>query len=481
MRFACLALVLLLQDTDPVATFAGSLKPGDDELVKRFQAAIRTRAGRVVLSDRASRMSEELRKRAEKNALADWFLGHFEEVDGRYRLRAGQEEWRLGTIEAYAKYQAEVGRLEPVLKEIAGKLVDAPEVNARLKAYLSHPAAPHVIYYRDLRPKATPDVYVLQKAVGQFVAPDADGKLIVPEGMRARATAAKTLASALVKTAAAASVPFAAACEKLTAVDELNARIKAAVKDPLFLGLVLKKAAGEFNPEAADEQAQKIHDTADLLVGQVEDGIVGGRVKEEAREEVRAILDNYDAHKKRAAILREPARQLARMIKAEDALAKELGDLLQTDIVLALLSQEIRGGDGDAIAIVKARIQEVLIETADGKLRIHPDREAEAAGEIKDPAKAFRDEEQALRLVSEHGARIEDAELRAAFTAPYGRFVVEDEAKAALAAKTTDGLGAWIARHFENGALKPGSRAELEGVLSQVKALEAKAANDDLK
>src|SRR5688572_10636863 len=134
MRFASLALILLLQDTDPVATFAGSLKPGDDDLVKRFQAAIQTRAGRVVLSDRAARMSDDLRKRAEKNALSDWFLGRFEEVDGRYRLRAGREEWRRDTIEAHAKYRAEIARVEPVLKEIAGKLVDAPEVNARLKA-----------------------------------------------------------------------------------------------------------------------------------------------------------------------------------------------------------------------------------------------------------------------------------------------------------------------------------------------------------
>ncbi|HEX7896335.1 MAG TPA: hypothetical protein VF950_01050 [Planctomycetota bacterium] len=481
MRFACLALVLMLQDTDPVAKFADSLKPGDDDLVKRFQTAVKTRAGRVVLSDRAARMSDELRKRAEKSALPDWFLRHFEDVDGRFRLRAGQEEWRRDTLAAFESYQVEIERLKPVLKDVASKLVDVPEINARLKAYLSHPAAPHVIYYRDLRPKATPDVYVLQKAVGQFVAPDADGRLIVPEGLRAHATAAKTLAGALVKAAAEASKPFAAACEKLTAVDDLNARIKAAVKDPLFLGLVLKKAAGEFKPESADEQAQKIRDTADQLVGQVEDGIADGRVKEEAREQVREILDNYDAHKKRAALLREPARQLARMIKAEDALAKELGEMLQTDIVLALLSQEIRGGDGDAIALLKERIREGLTETADGKLRIHPDREAEAAGEIKDPAKAFRDEEKALRLVSEHGGRIEDAELKAAFTAPYGRFVVEDEAKAALAAKTPDGLGAWIARHFENGALKAGSRAELEGILAQVKALEAKAANDDLK
>src|SRR5687768_16664108 len=217
MRFACLALALLIQDQDPVTTFADSLRPGDDVLVKSFQAAIRTPAGRVALSDRAARMSDELRARDEKNALPDWFLRHFEEVDGRYRLRAGREEWRQDTLDAHAKYQAEIARLEPVLKEISAKLVDAPEVNARLKAYLGHPSAPHVIYYRDLRPKATPDVYVLQKQVGRFLAPDADGRLIVPEGFREHATAAKTLAAALVKAAETASVPFAKACEKLTA------------------------------------------------------------------------------------------------------------------------------------------------------------------------------------------------------------------------------------------------------------------------
>jgi hypothetical protein len=481
MRFACLALMLLVQDPDPVAKFADTLRPGEDELLKTFQAALKTPAGRVALSDRTARVADELRKSAEKNALPDWFLGHFEEVDGRYRLRAGQEEWRRDAIEAYDKYRMEIARLEPMMKEIASKLVDAPEVNARLKAYLGHPSAPHVIYYRDLRPKATPDVYVLRKQIGQFLAPDADGKLIVPEGRREIATAVKTLVGALVKTAATASAPFAKACEKLTAADDLNARIKAASKDPLFLAWVLKKAAGEFKPETAEEQAQKIRDTADSLVGQVENGIVDGRVKAEGRDEVTGLLDQYDVLKRRSAMLREPARQLARMIKAEDALAKELGELLQTDIVLALLSQEIEGGEGDATALLQAKIKEVLTETADGKLRIHPDREAEAGGEIKDPATAFRGEAEALRLVSEHGARIEDAELKAAFTAPYGRFVVEEEAKAALAAKSPDGLGAWIARHFEGGRLRSGSRAEIEGILSKAKALEAKAAKDDLK
>lgn len=484
MRFACLALALALssaQDPDPVATFADSLRPGEDELARRFQAALKTRAGRLVLSDRAAQEAERLRRRAEKNALQDWFLGRFEGIDGRYRLKAGQEEWRKDTLAAYESYRAEIAKLEPAMKDIAAKLVDAPEVNARLKAMLLHPAAPHVIYYKDLRPKATPDVYVLLKQVGQFLAPDADGRLIVPESRRGLATAAKTLVDALVESASTASVSVAKACEKLTAVDELNDRIKAALKDPLFLGLVLKKAAGEFNPESAEEQARKIRDTADALVDQVEDGIVGGRVKEEGREELRTLLDHYDARKKKAAILREPARRLARMIKPEDALAKALGERLQTDLVLALLGEEIQGGEGDATALLKAKVSEVLIETPEGKLRIHPDREAETAGELKNPERAFRDEEKALKLVSEHGARVEDVDLKAAFTAPYGRFVVEEEAKAAFAARTFDGLGAWIAKHFENGTFKAGSRAEIEAVLSQAKAVEAKAASDDLK
>lgn len=480
MRVACLALLLLVQE-DPVSRFADSLRPGDDDLVKRFQAAIRTPAGRVVISDRAAKETERLRQRAEKNALQDWFLGRFEAVDGRYRLKASQGEWRKDTLAAHESYRAELARLEPAMKEIAAKLVDAPEVNARLKAMLLHPAAPHVIYYKDLRPKATPDVYVLRKAVGAFLAPDADGRLIVPESRRELATAARTLADALVKTAATASVSLSKACEKLTAVDELNDRIKAAAKDPLFIGLVLKKAAGEFKPESAEEQSRKIRDVADTLMDQVDDGIVDGRVKEEGREEVRGLLDHYDAHKKKAAILREPARRLAKMIKPEDALAKELGELLQSDIVLALLGQEIEGGGGDAAALLQAKVKEVLVETPEGKLRVHPDREAETAGELKNPERAFRDEEKALTLVAEHGARIEDLELKAAFTAPFGRFVVEEEAKAAFAARTFDGLGAWIARHFENGTPKPASRSEIEDVLAQVKALEAKAANDDLK
>ena len=158
MRSLVLVLFVAMVPQDDLdgrlEAFAKQLAPDSDPVVARFQKAVGTRPGKIVLRDRIEKSAEGLRSQSERDAVPDYFRAHFEEVGSAWRLRKGQEDFRRRIVEDYKLSKADIDRIRPVVKEVADNLVDEPEINVRLKKWLTHPATVDLFYLRDLKGKA---------------------------------------------------------------------------------------------------------------------------------------------------------------------------------------------------------------------------------------------------------------------------------------------------------------------------------------
>src|SRR6185503_8368098 len=269
MRPIALALLLSLTPQDDVDGrldgFGRQIVPGGDPTVVRFQKAVATRPGKIVLRDRIEKSAETLRRESERDAVPEYFRTRLDEVGGAFKLRKGQEEFRRRLIEDYKTSKAEIERIRPMVKEVADNMADTPEINAKLKKYLSHPATVDALYLRDLRQRSRPDIYVILKKLGELFAQSEDGKFYIPDARQDLAEKFCRVGTAMMDATRDVSTQLGAVCEKLAAVDDLHQRLKKAGADPLFACMLLKKSIENADINDIEPAIQKLRGSSDEL------------------------------------------------------------------------------------------------------------------------------------------------------------------------------------------------------------------------
>lgn len=492
MRLLVLALPVLLafspqDELDPrIDAFAGKIVPAGDETVARFQKALRTRAGKIVLRDRIEKAAEALRGRSERDAVPDYFKARFDEVNGAYRLRSGQEEYRRQILEDFAACKADMDRIRPIVKEVADNLVDTPEVNAKLKQYLSHPSTVDAVYLGDLRQKSRPDLYVILRKLGEIFTQAEDGRFYIPEARAETADKFVKMGRAILETSTSVSGQLVKTCETVAAIDDLHKRLKAAAADPLFAMVILKDALSNADPADLDPVLRKLKEQSEELTRKLpevfEQTPEGKVLIDKAYEGVAKLLTTYEKARGKASLLREPGRQLADRLRDGDERLETFRRMLRSDAILILLDVDVGGEEADPVKYVTAQIRKAVAKGADGKYRVLPEVADHLQSEMKDPVRQGEKEDRAFRIVSMYGEKIEDKELREVFTARYGRFEVERTMKELLSVRTYDGLKSWTGKHFDAAfTLKAGSRGEIEAILAEIDRLEKESKKNDLK
>jgi hypothetical protein len=494
MRLLVLALpVLLAFAPDELDTridaFAGKINPGGDETVARFQKAAGTRPGKIVLRDRFEKAAEELRSRSERDAVPEYFRTFFEDAGDVYRLRKGQDEYRRRLIEDFAGCKADMDRIRPVIKEVADNLADTPEINAKLKAYLSLPSIVEQLYLGDLRQKARPDIYLILRKLGDLFAQAEDGRFYIPEARHEVADRFVRIGRALLEATKSTSGQLKSACDSLVGLDDTHQRLKAAAPDPLFSMVFLKPAFDNADLNDLDPALQKLKDLTEELTRKLpevfETTPKGKVLTEKACDGVAKALEKYDRAKYKVGLLRAPGRQLASRLRDSDERTETFRQMFQSDAVLSLLDVDVGGEEADLVKYVVAKIKQAVSKDADGKYRVLPEVSETLNRELKDPAKTAAKQDRAFKVVSMHGDKIEDKALREIFTSRYGVAEVERTMKERLSVRSYDGLQSWVERHFEAAGssytLRAASRGEIDAILKEVERLESESKKNDLK
>jgi hypothetical protein len=493
MRFALAALATLLvapqEDLDRrMEEFASKIDPGTDETVARFKKALKAPPGKIALRERVEKAADALRRRAERDALPDFFASHFTESEGRYQLRAGREEWRRRLLDGHAIYLEEVARITPFLRQVASEVADEPGVTGTVKKLLSHESSPHLFYVMVILGKSRPTVYTFQKELGELFVMAEDGSFTVAESRMELGKQYARVGNAMVDGIERAADALKKAAETLAPFDDLHKRLKEVAGDPLFAAVILK---GALKPDENDLEGypDKVKAAVDELLRRLpevfRDSPQGKVLVEDKCDGVEEALKKYDELRKRAAPLRDPAREFASRIRGGDDVSRGFKRLLQCDAVIVSLDH-VGENIVDPVAALKGQIDKVLVKGPDGKYRVPADKAEEVGREIKDdPAAFFRKADRELKLLALYGEKVADPKLREVFTSRYGAYEVEQQVKGALLVKAYDGLSAWIGEHFTSGAsghsLKASSRPEIEAILSQVDALEKEGKKNDLK
>lgn len=452
MLTAIFSFALLLQDDDRVRDFSRQL----DSSLDSFAETLRTPSGQIVMKDRVAKTLQELRRQAEREAFPEYLRTNFVEENGSYRLK--NDELRKRLDQGYADYLRDVDEVRAAMKEVADKLVATPEINAKLREFLTQDGMAEIVYVTAVRPIVRPDLRVLERELGQLFARGSDGLFGVPE---IRVDAARGQLQASERKYAAARKMQARLKEFLATV-EASEKLRAAADDLLFPIIYARDAFNNGDPRAAEKVADEFKpDLAKL------------EPKLDAYAKARRLLDG----------MHDAVHEFVALMRTGDELHDGWRKLLELEIPVLPVAERISGGSAFPADVLKIQLQRGLRKNDDGSLQVRPEAEGQVKNNLAQTQRQIQGQQQRGKRVDDFAKKLADPELQKIYLSFYGKIAVEQATREIVASKKFDAFGAWTQKHFErNGdvwTLRKGSEKEIPAFLAEVERLKKESEKDD--
>lgn len=452
----------------------------NNEIGRKFLAAIQKPSGRIAMASQISVIEEELRRQAANEALPGFLDETFERQGDKYVLRSEAAGFAENLQVDAKQFDDDVAELSAKLKEVASKMGGESDADLLLARALENELVPAYIYIRQLREALHPGVALIQQRLASAFAVDRDGKLFVRE----QAVEAVTL---LVEQLRRAEQVFPKIQDEfhqlgaeIFAADDFHADFKRRLAGDTSAAYISVELTGtdrlDLN-ELVNSYFQSLEpfflDTADGLIIQPEQL---DRLKE-------AMNRNADVRRSME-VLKEPLVEFAEMIdETRSPLDGEIKQLLLQPIGLVAVAKRVDAGMVNIERYVQNIVDQTLETADDGTTTVRTDRQEAVARYAQELLRGGREIRRQLNVSNEIVENLADEKLQETMMSLSGRFVVMQSIRKRSASIEIDALGEFTSRFFDDTAnglvAKPEAEAMMTQVIEQAARIESELGNDD--
>ena len=158
--------------------------------------------------------------------------------------------------------------------------------------------------------------------VGRFFAQAEDGRFYVPEGKRDLGKLYAKVGTTVNDTCVEMAAWLATFAEGIAPFDDQHKRLKKEVADPLFAGVLLKKALDNLDPNDVDSALKRYRDGAEEIKARIPEVFQntpqGKILSDKAADGIAEKFAELDKARSKARVLRGPARQLSERLREGD-------------------------------------------------------------------------------------------------------------------------------------------------------------------
>ena len=460
--------------------FAARLNTENSQLLGEFQRTLATQAGKIVLQDRVAHVQQELRNDARDEAVPRFLQERFRRDGQTLALREGQTAFRKELLQTAAGFNEDVGRMMPVVQQLAKQMSDQTELDRLVARFLKHDRAPAMLYVEQLRQRLRPDVSLIERALGQVFTRNRQGKFVVRPGRRAQAEEYLEKMQQVLRVRPRIQEELQSWSNDFAGVDKLDQQVKQVMSEEMFSLLIASKVVGEHEGNPM-RRINQFFEQLEALAVDTGDGL---SVREEQREEVRELLDEYRKVRAAKKTLAAPVRSFADQIEPGRELEDGWRKVLNSDLALMRLADEMELSGADPGEAVRRLLGQVLRKGDDGRLHVRTDESEEEVAEfVRELFRMSREVRRRGRVIDEHAAQLADREMRSALESLGGKFVVIQMVQRSLRGADFDGLRVWVEHHFEavDGrlTLRTEAEPEIRQMIREARELQEELAKDD--
>jgi hypothetical protein len=425
------------QDFDAqVDDLARSIRESD--LGARAREALLSKPGKTALRDQITAATTQARRAAANDALPAYFREHFDE---KGRTREASKKHVAELLEALGTYEREMKELKELASAYHDRILDDPEVNAKVKRLFKDDTGLHVVYMTQMRPLLGRDDGSVEKAVlsalAELFVDDGTGKLVIREEMRERSPE-------LLDQVQRQLDPFDDLHESLTAFakrikedDGINGRLRKALALPTA-AIALRERGAEDG--SVVDKLRKAFDSKEGKLELLEDKVM----------EAETLLKQIDEWTRRIDGVRPTFNRVADRVVDEDWRA-----LLKKDAVGLELIKKLPVAVGSTKTLRDAfeTWTKTLFSESDGRVTIQEGLMEKVQNGLREFTRGLAKYRATSKEVTREAKAVADDEpVKTYYQSLFGQNVLAESLKAKVESMTfTDaqGLDLWIKRCFD--------------------------------
>lgn len=456
----------------------------DSDLLREFETALGTPAGKIVLQDRASFFAERMREEAQTDALPNYLEKNFAKVengDGGYKyvLSEGREGYKKEFLASTTGFNEDVVKIGAVLKEMGQRVTGDSEIDRLVARFAASEAAPVMLYVNELREQLRPDASVIQRRLGEIFVANKDGKFIVRPGRKAEAEDFLRKAQRVSRAIGSIHEELKALSEEFAERDEFNKRVKKHLTEPTFAAFLAASMVEE-GGEDIGRRIENFFEELNHIAVDTADGLA--IIGEEERAEIGRALGDYERRVAVAPKLSAALKGFAAKIEATGELEKGWQTLLGSSVAALKFAEEYAPVN-DPGEVVRDMLAEVFEESDNGDLTVRSDNQEEITEFVRDQFRSYRTLRRHGRTIDHAAELIEDQEIREALSTTGGKYLVIYTVRREFANRGYNGLTMWVNEVFEQTddglSLRENTEDEIEGFLADVREVNEELKKDD--
>lgn len=462
--------------------FASRIVTGEDANLQRFVHVLRTKAGRVVMADRAALAMQEGAPQEDGAGLWDAFVAsRFEEHEGSLVVTDEHAATLAGFMDKVERGATAIREMEGVFREAAAALETSSDVAAMLKRFLLHEGSCASVYYHELRSILHPDVQDIAGELEDLLVRTGEGRYVVRPARRAAVAQRLAQVEGLSEVLDRLHQELGAWADELVDEDMLHAQFKKALRSRSFAEYLALREV-EDRSRIREEDLEGIFWRLEEATDDVAAGLRLNRDSEACRvlaEEVErfaAIWEQRD-------LLQEPLERLVELIDEHDELHHRLRQYLGTETALVGLAVEMDYLPRSAADAAQEWLANRAVKNDAGRLELTVESPDQLAQELSNYFVEFRELRRRGRSIDAFAARLADTRLKQIMQSYLGKLMLRDLVQQSAAPQDVDGLQIWFDQHFEETpeglVLREGSAEVIAELLEQAAEIEAQLQEAD--
>ena len=435
----------------------------EDALSKDLAEVLKTPAGKVALSDRVGWVEEQMRQDAIKSIVSDYFDGL-------------QESDVLDIHNEAAKALQDIRQVSAALSELRSKLDGTGDADRMFMRLLDDETAARTLYFGEFRSQIRPGKEQLMNRLGDFLANDGDGKLVVREGVKDRLEQQINSINARKKYLQVITDELAAWSDEVHPKDELHQQIKDGFRRTNAATMVL----ASFEADNENDPAEQYFE---FLEHVFEDGPQGLVIVEERREDVEEASKRMRLQRKKLEIFRRPIDEIAGQIDTRDPIAQLTQDFLKSELGKCMIIREIDYAGTTPDGIAKRIMTEVLAESADNAgLVIREDVREQVVEFVRETFRSARRFRRHARMLDTYVSRL-NPPWQSTFSSLEAKAIAFERIEEIAEAKRFDAWPVWMERNLETIAgkhvIQEQAQEEIRELIEDAKTIARELEKDD--
>jgi beta-lactamase regulating signal transducer with metallopeptidase domain len=420
---------------EQLTDLSGNLRT-DDPTTKRFAELIDSTEGKLAISGLLNQLTGSERSNARVEAVPRFLSTHFTTTDdGRLSLRPEHAELTARWSAQSQRLADHLQNMKQTTDSLAPRMDTSSDAGGLFRRLLEDPEAPAAILLFEMEHGGDVIGQFVSEALGKILVDRGDGTFqIVPsrredaEKLIRRFEMSGQVSQKLKPQLAVWAGEFDDSDDQhRELIDYLNNPLMATV-----LALQLTDDKEYSSPSSAAEELSR------RLEAVSEDTAAGLRIdNDDVWKQFSEIYLAVDRAAKMSARVGERLGRVAATLSPDDPLSARFSRQMRLQPAAVLIAAELPYAEADPGAQLRATLDQVMTETNDNQLKIHPDREAEITDKAKQLLHVCREIRRHLVSVDEMLGDMQDQAFVDQIGAP-GRYLMLSEVRRFVEAQRTD-------------------------------------------